>query len=193
MTEPAMPASGAPAVAIVVSRYNASVTDRLLDGARHEFDRRFPGADRRPVIIEAPGAFELTALCLAAARHLGVDGVVALGCVIKGETPHDRVLADAVAGGLTGVTLATGVPVAFGVLTTDSPEQALERAGGRHGNKGREAMAAMIDSIASIRGIRAAVPPAPIAAKPDKASAAPARPRRVAPIARKRSARRGSR
>src|SRR6185295_13712659 len=112
-----------PPVAVVVSRYNASVTDRLLDGAMLEFASR-SGRDRDLLVIDSPGRFELPALALAAARTESFAGVVALGCIIKGETIHDRVLADAIAKALLDVTIATGVPVAFGVLTVDTPSQA---------------------------------------------------------------------
>ncbi|MBL8962686.1 MAG: 6,7-dimethyl-8-ribityllumazine synthase [Phycisphaeraceae bacterium] len=139
-----------PAVALVVSRYNPSVTDRLRDGALLEYATRFPGASG-VVIVDAPGSFELPALSLAAARGGRFEGVVALGCLIKGETSHDRYIAQAVSQGLLGVTLSTGIPVAFGVLTVDTPRQARDRAGGRLGNKGQEAMAAVLDSIDQIR------------------------------------------
>ncbi|CAG0984095.1 6,7-dimethyl-8-ribityllumazine synthase [Phycisphaerales bacterium] len=144
--------AGVPAVAIVVSRYNASVTDRLLDGARAEYSAR-GGTARDLHVVNAPGSFELPALAFAAALTLPVEGVLALGCIIKGETAHDRVLADAVASGLVGVTLHTGVPVSLGVLTTNTSRQAMERAGGRQGNKGQEAMGALLDTIDSIRGL----------------------------------------
>ncbi|MBM4107538.1 MAG: 6,7-dimethyl-8-ribityllumazine synthase [Phycisphaerae bacterium] len=141
-----------PPVAVVVSRYNHSVTSALLDGARRESARR---GGPEPVVVEVPGSFELVAGCLAAARTGRFAGVVALGCLIKGDTIHDRVIADAVAGGLAHVTLRTGVPVSFGVLTVDTPRQARARAGGAKGNKGEEAMAALLDTIAALRGLGA--------------------------------------
>ena len=153
---PAAPKSPPPPVAIVVSRYNRTVTDKLLHGAVREYARA-GGYAESLVIVNAPGAFELTALCHAAAHAEGIAGVVALGCIIKGETRHDRYLADAVANGLTAVTLQTGIPVAFGVLTVDSAKQALARAGGEHGNKGEEAMAALLDTIAEIRRLHEGV------------------------------------
>lgn len=139
-------AARVPDVAIVVSRYNATVTGALLDGAREAYVARGGDADRLRV-VEAPGAYELPALSLAAAATGRYAGVLALGCVIKGETSHDRYISHAVAQGLIGVTLATGVPCAFGVLTVDTPEQALARAGGEHGNKGDEGMHALLDTI----------------------------------------------
>jgi 6,7-dimethyl-8-ribityllumazine synthase len=103
-------------------------------------------------VIEAPGSYELPALSLAAAAR-GYDGVVALGCIIKGETIHDEVIAHAVAKGLIDVTMTTGVPVALGVLTVKTPRQAKERAGGKHGNKGQEAMTALLDTIRAVENI----------------------------------------
>ena len=139
----------APALAVVVSRYNASVTDRLLSGAKEVYAEA--GGDVEMLrVIAAPGAYELPALALAAARTGKFKGVLGLGCLIKGETSHDRYIAEAVAHGLVGVTLATGVPCAFGVLTVDTPEQAEERAGGAHGNKGAEGMAALLDTVIQI-------------------------------------------
>lgn len=153
-----------PPVAVVVSRYNASITDRLLDGAMLEYAGR-GGRDRDLLVVDAPGAYELPAIALALAERDGksdkVAGVVALGCIIKGETIHDRVIADAIAQGLVGVTLKTGVPVALGVITAESAEQAAARAGGEKGNKGREAMAAVLDTI----GVLAAMTGKPMALK----------------------------
>ena len=165
---------GPPRVAIVVSRYNATITDKLLEGARSTFAVHFPLSNLE--VIPSPGSFELPALALAAAKTGRFQGIVALGCLIKGETAHDRIIADAVAQGLIQVTIATGVPVTFGVLTTDTPEQALARAGGNHGNKGADAMSALLDTLAamdtlarkprdSIPGFLGSSPP-----KPDKAA-----------------------
>ncbi len=149
-------------VAVVVSRYNASVTDRLLDGAVRECRAR---TGSKPVVFDAPGAFELPILCMAAAMRGEYSGVLALGCIVKGDTEHDRYIAHAVAHGITEVMLATGVPVAFGVLTVNTPAQARDRAGGKKGNKGREAMGALLDTIATLRSIsgegRAKAPPRP--------------------------------
>lgn len=143
-----------PRIAVVVSRYNASVTDRLVEGAIAEYVRR-GGQESLVSVYEAPGAYELPALCLAAAETGRFRGVVALGCLIRGETRHDRYIADAVAHGLMQVSIQTGVPAAFGVLTVESPKQARARAGGDKGNKGAEAMAAALDSIDAINAIRA--------------------------------------
>ena len=104
-------------------------------------------------VISAPGSFELPALAVAAARTGEFAGVLALGCIIKGETSHDQYLAQAVAMGLVQATIATNVPVSFGVLTVDSLEQARARAGGKHGNKGQEGMDALLDTIEQVRAL----------------------------------------
>ncbi len=142
-------------VAIAVSRYNAWITDALLDGAQREHARLLPGAPT-PAVFSAPGTFELPSIAGAAARSGGFDAVVALGCVIKGETSHDQHIAHAVANAIAAIGVDTGVPVAFGVLTVDTPQQAESRAGGEHGNKGAEAMSAAIETARSIVSIHRA-------------------------------------
>lgn len=157
-------------LAIVVSRYNATITDELLFAAAEEYAAAGGSADDL-VVIDAPGSFELPALCLHAARSGEFAGVLALGCIIKGDTSHDQYIAHAVAQGLVNITISTGIPVAFGVLTTDTVEQATARAGGNKGNKGQEAMAALIETVYSVQSL-AAKPPTKSrrsAARPDKA------------------------
>lgn len=150
-----------PRVAVVVSRYNDTVTGALQQGALAEYGSA--GGDPASVeVIDAPGAFELSFLSYSAAASGRFDGVLAIGCIVKGETSHDRYLAEAVANGLTNASLLTGVPIAFGVLTVDTAEQALARAGGDKGNKGAEAMSALLATIAAAAGRSA---PAP---RPDK-------------------------
>lgn len=139
-------------IAVVVSRYNALITERLYEGAEQLFRTQAPKGSTI-VRVDAPGSFELPALCLAAAATQAFDGVVALGCIIKGETIHDRVIADAIAMGILNATLASGVPIAFGVITADNEDQAHARAGGAVGNKGSEAMSANLETIAAIRGL----------------------------------------
>lgn len=153
-----------PRIACIVSRYNAGVTDRLLEGARAQHAAR-GGGDL--AVIQAPGAYELPALASAAIATGQFDGVVALGCLIKGETRHDRYIAQAVAHGLVQLTILTGVPVAFGVITAETPAQARARAGGKKGNKGAEAMAALLDTLAAIAALDGDTPAA-LAARPDK-------------------------
>jgi 6,7-dimethyl-8-ribityllumazine synthase len=138
-------------VAILVSRYNESVTGAMLAGAVEAYAER--GGDPAALtIVEAPGAYELVALANAAAdRH---KAVVCLGCIIRGETPHDEHIARAVAHGLAEVTIKTGVPVAFGVLTTLDAAQAKARASGKKGNKGAEAMHAALDAAEGVAALR---------------------------------------
>ncbi|HEX6611905.1 MAG TPA: 6,7-dimethyl-8-ribityllumazine synthase [Hyphomicrobiaceae bacterium] len=123
--------------AVIVSRFNESVTARLLAGARACFrDHGFKDADI--VVYTVPGAWELPVAALHAAAA-GFAGIVAIGCVVRGDTPHFDYVAGGAAEGLARVSVQTGVPVAFGVLTTEDMEQALDRAGGKSGNKGYEA------------------------------------------------------
>ncbi len=141
-------------VGVVTSRYHREICDALEQGAVDAF-AALGGAESDLVRVRAPGSFELVALALALAQRKDIDAVVALGCVLTGETSHDRHLCDAVAQGLVGVTLRTGKPVAFGVLTCVTVEQAQARAGGRKGNKGIEAMHAAIDAALAIRELAA--------------------------------------
>ena len=135
-------------VCIVVSRYNEGVTLPMRDGAIGEYLRR--GGDPSGLgVLEAPGAFELPVLASSAVASDLYAGVVALGCVIKGETEHDRHISSAIAGELARLSAESGTPVAFGVLTVNTAEQARARAGGDKGNKGAEAMAAVLDVIAA--------------------------------------------
>jgi 6,7-dimethyl-8-ribityllumazine synthase len=123
--------------AIVVSRFNEQVTDRLLIGARTCLLQH--GVSEASIdVVSVPGAWELPLAAQAAAER-GYAGIIALGCVIRGETPHFEYIASAAAQGLERVSREAGVPVAFGVLTTDDAQQALARAGGRDGNKGWDA------------------------------------------------------
>ncbi len=170
-----------PRIAVIVSRYNPSVTDRLREGALRVVRERL-GADAADVYT-APGAFELPALALAAADCGRYAGVVALGCLISGETRHDRYIAAAVAHGLVEVTLQSGVPAAFGVITAATAAQARARAGGDKGNKGEEAATAVLDAAEAINAIHLGRPDAGSRrTAPDKAAAPGARdtkPRRV--------------
>jgi len=159
-------------VAVVVSAYNGGVTHRLLKGALWAFEEA--GGDAAALaVFQAPGTFELPALAAEAARTGRYDAVVALGCVIAGETTHDRVIADAAAQALAKASVDTGVPIAFGVLTCQSWEQAQRRsvdaqelppepleedaekvdgkAGAKRSNKGVEAMRAAIAAARAMR------------------------------------------
>lgn len=143
----------APSVAVIVSRYNEAITFALRDAAVATYRARF-GSKGGPVVVEAAGAFELPALAQAAAESGRFAAVVCLGCVVKGETSHDRYISQAVADAIVSIPMMTGVPVAFGVLTVDTVEQARDRAGGRHGNKGEEAMVAALETLAGMTALR---------------------------------------
>jgi 6,7-dimethyl-8-ribityllumazine synthase len=140
-------------VAVVCARFNESVCERLLEGALVEL-ARLGVRTEDTVVARVPGAFELAVAALHLARG-GADAVVCLGAVIRGDTPHFDYVAGAAAGGIARVAEQTGVPVLFGVLTTDSVEQALERAGGRHGNKGAEAAEGAVAMANLVRALRA--------------------------------------
>jgi 6,7-dimethyl-8-ribityllumazine synthase len=143
--------------AVAVARFNDVVTSRLLEGALSAF-RRHGVADDDVDVVWTPGAFELplTAKRLAASERF--DGVVCLGAVIRGETAHFDYVAGECARGIQQVALDTGVPCIFGVLTTDTLEQAIDRAGGKHGNKGWDAataameMAGLLDELPKREG-----------------------------------------
>lgn len=145
---------GSVRVGIVVSRYNATITRALLEGAvSHALER---GIERDAIeVYDAPGAYELPILADRLAMSERVDGVLALGCIVRGDTWHDRHIADAIAQGLVQSQLQTGVPIAFGVLTVLDVQQAKERSGGAKGNKGTESMAALLDTIVTMRAIDA--------------------------------------
>jgi 6,7-dimethyl-8-ribityllumazine synthase len=130
--------------AIVVSKYNDFVTDRLQAGALETLAAAGVRLDDI-TIVKVPGAFEIPLAAQHAAESGRFDAVVCLGCVIRGETPHFDYICSAVAHGLTHASSETGIPMAFGVLTTNSAEQALARAGDGPGNKGREAAQAAIE------------------------------------------------
>src|SRR5579871_6970539 len=140
--------------AIVVARFNSFVTERLLAGALDALART-GCSDEDIAVVKTPGSWELPLVVRALAGQNRYDAIIALGAVIRGETPHFDYVAGEAARGLQQVALETGVPVAFGLLTTDTYEQAEARAGGQHGNKGHDAamtaieMAQLRDSIAA--------------------------------------------
>jgi 6,7-dimethyl-8-ribityllumazine synthase len=141
-------------VAILVSRYNEVITSRLLEGAVACCLET--GVSREAIdVIWVPGAFELPVVAAATAATRRYACLVALGVVIRGDTPHFEYVAGEAARGLNEVALRHGVPVGFGVLTVDTMQQAVDRAGGSAGNKGKEAAAAALQAaevIAQIRG-----------------------------------------
>ncbi len=131
---------------IVISRFNSQITKKLFEGAvdclvRHQAD------DKQIDTVYCPGAFEipLTAQLLASSKKY--DAIICLGCVIRGETPHFDYIAAEVSKGIAQITLSHNIPLGFGVLTTDTMEQAIERAGGKTGNKGWDAALSVIEMV----------------------------------------------
>lgn len=129
---------------MVVSRYNVEVTQRLLDGARVTF-REYGFPDGQIQVDWVPGAFELPLAALMLAKSGQYAGIVCLGAVIQGETTHHDYINHQVAAGIMQAGLQTGIPIAFGVLTCQTLELALDRAGGKAGNKGVEATRAALE------------------------------------------------
>jgi 6,7-dimethyl-8-ribityllumazine synthase len=140
-------------IGLVVSRYHKQITDALYGGAVKHHEECGGRADDL-VVAQSPGAYELVAICRALAHEGDYDAIIALGCIITGDTMHDQYIAGAVSQGLMNLTIETGVPIAFGVLTCKTIEQAQARAGGDKGNKGAEAMAAAIEAANAIRAVR---------------------------------------
>ncbi|HSN99546.1 MAG TPA: 6,7-dimethyl-8-ribityllumazine synthase [Candidatus Nanopelagicales bacterium] len=132
--------------ALVVSRFNHFIVDRLVEGAVDAIARH-GGALERVTIVRVPGAWEIPTAVARIARKGGADAIVALGAVIRGSTPHFDYVAAEVTKGISAVSLDTGVPVTFGILTTDTIEQAIERAGTKAGNKGWEAAVGAIEMV----------------------------------------------
>jgi len=141
-------------VAIVVSRFNDFVTDRLLAGARDALLAAGAPADAVDT-VSVPGAYEVPQAARTAAATGAYDAVVCLGCLIRGETPHFEYISEAVAHGIMAASADTGVPMSFGVLTTNSAEQALERAAPGSANKGWEAAMAAVEMATLRRTLRA--------------------------------------
>ena len=132
--------------ALIATRFNDFIVDRLVGGAVDFLTRH--GCDKEDItIIRIPGAFEMPVVCAKVAAGGQYDGIVALGAVIRGATPHFDFVANEATKGLAHVALQHGIPVGFGLLTTDTLEQAIERAGSKAGNKGVEASAAVLETI----------------------------------------------
>jgi len=132
--------------AIVASEYNSVIMDRLIEGARRALK------DHELTLIRVPGSFELPLVAKRAAETDNFDAIVALGCVMRGDTPHFEYISQAVSLGLQQVALETGLPVAFGVLTVDTVQQAMDRSG-EAGNKGTEAALTALEMINVLREI----------------------------------------
>ena len=133
-------------IAIVATRFNDFVVDRLVGGAVDYLTRH--GAARQDLTLaRVPGAFELPVVCQKLAASGKYDGVLALGAVIRGATPHFDFVSSEATKGIAHVSLQYGMPIGFGLLTTDNLEQAIERAGSKGGNKGVEAASALLETL----------------------------------------------
>lgn len=129
---------------IVVSRFNEFITQRLLDGALDCLTRH--GVKESAVdIVRCPGAYEIPQVAHKLIQSRNYDAILCLGCLIRGETPHFEYIANAVSSGINRIALTTQIPIVFGVLTTDSLDQAIDRAGAKSGNKGWESALAAIE------------------------------------------------
>jgi 6,7-dimethyl-8-ribityllumazine synthase len=124
--------------AILAARFNDFVVEPLIRGALDAL-RRHGVVDKQIDIVRVPGAFDIPIVARKLALAQRYEALIALGCVIRGQTPHFDYVAGECAGGIARIALETGVPIAFGVLTTDTAEQAVDRAGGKAGNKGADA------------------------------------------------------
>jgi 6,7-dimethyl-8-ribityllumazine synthase len=139
--------------AIIVSRFNSIITERLLAGAIDALQRT--GADLEALeIIKVPGSWELPVVANELANQKRHDGIICLSAVIRGDTPHHEYIASEAAKGLAQASLRFGLPIAFGVLTTDTLEQAIERAGAKAGNKGFDAAMSAVEMGNLMRRLR---------------------------------------
>lgn len=140
-------------VGLVAARFNSLVTDRLLSGALGEL-RRLGVPDDSVQVARVPGAFEIPVTARAMALSGRVDAVVCLAAVIRGETAHYEHVAREAVRGVQEVALSTGIPCTLGILTTENLEQALDRAGGKAGNKGAEAVQAAVEMVSLLRRVQ---------------------------------------
>jgi len=138
-------------VAVIWARFNRDITERLLDGALSALKTSGAAAVK---VYQVPGCFELPLVARKLAETGDFDAVVALGAVIRGETPHFDYVAGEAAAGLARASYDTGIPVAFGVLTTNNRDQAQDRAGGRSGNKGADAALTAVETALTIKSLR---------------------------------------
>ncbi len=133
-------------IAIVVSRFNQFITERLLEGALDALNKL--GAQEPDIFIyKVPGSFEVPLVAKKLAKSKKVDGIICLGALIRGDTPHFDFLSAEITKGLAQVAMEEGVPVSFGILTVDTIEQGIERAGTKAGNKGWDAVFSVVETI----------------------------------------------
>ncbi|MCS7281231.1 MAG: 6,7-dimethyl-8-ribityllumazine synthase [Desulfobacterota bacterium] len=132
--------------AIVVSRFNSFITDRLLEGALDALRRN--GAEEKDIeVYKTPGSFEIPLVAKLLAKRKDIDGIICLGAIIKGDTPHFHYVATEVAKGIAITSLESLKPIAFGIVTSETIEQAIERAGTKSGNKGYDAAITVIEMV----------------------------------------------
>ena len=138
---------------IIVARFNSFISERLLEGALDTLMRH--GADNANIeVVRVPGAFEMPLALKAMAESKKYDALIALGCVIRGETPHFEYVAGECSRGVAQVSMQYNLPVGFGVLTVDTIEQAIERAGAKAGNKGADAALTVIEMVNLLKKLR---------------------------------------
>jgi 6,7-dimethyl-8-ribityllumazine synthase len=140
-------------IAVVVARFNDLITTRLLDGTLDTL-RRHGASDERVTVVHVPGSFEIPLTADRLANSGKFDAVICLGAVIQGQTTHHEYINHQVAAGLTQASQNSGIPVTFGVLTCQTMDQAMDRAGGKAGNKGNEAALAAIEMISMLKQLR---------------------------------------
>ncbi len=137
-------------IGIIVSRFNQFISERLLEGALDALDKL--GADEKDITVyKVPGSFELPFVAKKLAKAKKADGIVCLGALIRGDTPHFDFLSAEVTKGLAQIAMDEGVPVSFGVLTVDTIEQGIERAGTKTGNKGWDAVFSVVETLNLIK------------------------------------------
>jgi 6,7-dimethyl-8-ribityllumazine synthase len=141
--------------AVVASRFNDFIVERLTEGALDALARH--GVDPGEItLVRVPGSWEIPVVCGRLAAKKAFDAIVAVGCVIRGGTPHFEHVAGEVSKGIAAVALTTGVPIAFGILTTDTIEQAIERAGTKMGNKGWDAAITAVEMVSLAKALSSA-------------------------------------
>lgn len=141
--------------AVIVARFNDTITARLLEGALDTLRRSGVNVESDVEVFWVPGAFELPIAAQRVANTGRFQAIVALGCVIRGGTPHFDFVAGQAASGLTSVSLSADLPICFGVLTTDSIEQAVSRSGTKMGNKGHEAAISALEMVNLLQNVHA--------------------------------------
>lgn len=137
-------------IGIVLSRFNQFISERLLEGALDAL-YKLGGEEKDISIYKVPGSFEIPVVAKKLARSKKVDGIIALGALIRGDTPHFDFLSAEVTKGLAQISMEDGIPISFGVLTVDTIEQGIERAGAKEGNKGYDAAFALVETLDLIK------------------------------------------